>query len=233
MSLRTRSWCELLLLSCPLLCPSGRWYIREGWLKTVPPKGKETKPKMFFLFSDILVQAKRCSPMHPTNGDKLACQRVYPLKECTVDKVFGHTKSQGGLISVSVTPRTLLLHTLQYEGWVMLYLEWGIKTKYNIIMIQRRHYSDLGLKTGFRFCLTTKQIRYTEQSWMSASNHLSRLISGISIWRCYHHLVMLIAYSDLWKEGMLCSWTFRDFSWIPLLKILIMYVVEILEVLHN
>lgn len=90
------------------MCLSGRWYIREGWLKTVPPKGTETKPKMFFLFSDILVQAKRCSPMHPTNGDKLACQRVYPLKDCTVDKVFGHTKSQGGLVSVSVTPRSLL-----------------------------------------------------------------------------------------------------------------------------
>jgi len=79
----------------------GRWYIREGWLKTVPTKGTEAKPKMFYLFSDILLQAKPCSPIHPTNGDKFVCQQVYPLKECTVDKVFGHTKSQGGLISVS------------------------------------------------------------------------------------------------------------------------------------
>ncbi|KPP68571.1 hypothetical protein Z043_112741 [Scleropages formosus] len=79
----------------------GRWYIREGWLQVVPPKGTETKPKMFFLFSDILLQTTPCSPLHPTNGDKFACQRIYPLKECVVDKVFGHTKSQGGLISVS------------------------------------------------------------------------------------------------------------------------------------
>ncbi|KAF7693934.1 rho guanine nucleotide exchange factor 39 isoform X2 [Silurus meridionalis] len=97
-----------------LLAP-GRWYIREGWLKTVPPKGTETKPKMFFLFSDILVQAKRCSLMHPTNGDKLACQRVYPLKECTVDKVFGHTKSQGGLISLTFSKVKLLLMSSDQE----------------------------------------------------------------------------------------------------------------------
>ncbi|KAI5094023.1 rho guanine nucleotide exchange factor 39 isoform 2 [Silurus meridionalis] len=94
---------------------SSRWYIREGWLKTVPPKGTETKPKMFFLFSDILVQAKRCSLMHPTNGDKLACQRVYPLKECTVDKVFGHTKSQGGLISLTFSKVKLLLMSSDQE----------------------------------------------------------------------------------------------------------------------
>ncbi|XP_053506303.1 rho guanine nucleotide exchange factor 39 isoform X1 [Ictalurus furcatus] len=93
----------------------GRWYVREGWLKTVPPKGTETKPKMFFLFSDILVQAKRCSPMHPTNGDKLTCQSVYPLKECTVDKVFGHTHSQGGLISLTFSRAKLLLMSSDQE----------------------------------------------------------------------------------------------------------------------
>ena len=60
----------------------------------------ETKPKMFFLFSDILLLTKPCGSLHPS--DKFECQRCFPLKECTVDKVFGHTKSQGGLISVSV-----------------------------------------------------------------------------------------------------------------------------------
>nr|XP_055046171.1 rho guanine nucleotide exchange factor 39 [Misgurnus anguillicaudatus] len=87
----------------------GRWYIREGWLKTVPTKGTEAKPKMFFLFSDILLQAKPYSPLHPTNAGKFACQRVYPLKECTADKVFGHTKSQGGLISLTFARAKLLL----------------------------------------------------------------------------------------------------------------------------
>lgn len=82
---------------------AGRWYIREGWLKMVPPKGADTKPKMFFLFSDMLLQAKRCSPLSTTNGDKFAGQHAYPLHDCTVEKVFGHTKSQGGLLSVRVS----------------------------------------------------------------------------------------------------------------------------------
>ncbi|KAL2102195.1 hypothetical protein ACEWY4_001363 [Coilia grayii] len=97
-----------------LLAP-GRWYIREGWLRTVPPKGKETKPKMFFLFSDILLLTKPCSSLHPTNSDKFTCQRCYPLKECTVDKVFGHTKSQGGLISLTFPKAKLLLMSSDQE----------------------------------------------------------------------------------------------------------------------
>ncbi|KAI7791628.1 rho guanine nucleotide exchange factor 39 [Triplophysa rosa] len=97
-----------------ILAP-GRWYIREGWLKIVPPKGTEAKPKMFFLFSDILLQAKRFSPIHPTNGGKFACQRIYPLKECTADKVFGHTKSQGGLISLTFARAKLLLMSEDQE----------------------------------------------------------------------------------------------------------------------
>uniref|UniRef100_A0A3B4ZS66 Rho guanine nucleotide exchange factor 39 n=1 Tax=Stegastes partitus TaxID=144197 RepID=A0A3B4ZS66_9TELE len=80
---------------------AGRWYIREGWLKVVPQKGSEAKPKMFFLLSDMLLEAKHCSPLHPTNGDKFAGQQAYPLQDCTVEKVFGHTRSQGGLLSVS------------------------------------------------------------------------------------------------------------------------------------
>uniref|UniRef100_A0A4W4GMA9 DH domain-containing protein n=1 Tax=Electrophorus electricus TaxID=8005 RepID=A0A4W4GMA9_ELEEL len=98
-----------------LLAP-GRWYIREGCLKMVPSKGTEAKPKMFFLFSDILVQAKLCSSIHPTNGNKFTCQRVYPLRECTVDKVFGHTKSQGGLISLTFAQAKLLLMSSDQEN---------------------------------------------------------------------------------------------------------------------
>ncbi|XP_071187638.1 rho guanine nucleotide exchange factor 39 [Salvelinus alpinus] len=93
----------------------GRWYLREGWLRTVPPKGAEVKPKMFFLFSDVLLQAKPCHPLHPTNGDKFAGQRLYPLKDCTVDKVFGHTKSQGGLLSLTFPKAKLLLMSSDQE----------------------------------------------------------------------------------------------------------------------
>ncbi|XP_069061868.1 rho guanine nucleotide exchange factor 39 isoform X2 [Pleurodeles waltl] len=87
----------------------GRVYIREGWLTTVPQKGEEMKHKMFFLFSDILLMTKPCHPLHPVNSDKFCCQSLYPLEECAVEKVFGHTKSQGGLISLSFEREKLLL----------------------------------------------------------------------------------------------------------------------------
>ncbi|NWU97731.1 ARG39 factor, partial [Upupa epops] len=87
----------------------GRWYIREGWLLVVPSKGEELKRRMFFLFSDIFVATKPCHPLHLLNSNKLACQAVYPLHQCTVDKVFGHTQSQGGLLSLSFPQKTLLL----------------------------------------------------------------------------------------------------------------------------
>lgn len=95
---------DCLCFSLFLFPLTGRWYIREGWLKMVPPKGADAKPKMFFLFSDMLLQAKRCSPLHPTNGDKFVGQHAYPLQDCSVEKVFGHTRSRGGLLSVSVSP---------------------------------------------------------------------------------------------------------------------------------
>ncbi|KAM6962007.1 rho guanine nucleotide exchange factor 39 isoform 1-T2 [Tautogolabrus adspersus] len=94
---------------------AGRWYIREGWLKMVPQKGAEAKPKMFFLFSDMLLQAKRCSPLHPTNGDKFAGQHAYPLHDCSVEKVFGHTRSQGGLLSLTFPKAKLLLMSNNQE----------------------------------------------------------------------------------------------------------------------
>ncbi|XP_023151654.1 rho guanine nucleotide exchange factor 39 isoform X2 [Amphiprion ocellaris] len=94
---------------------TGRWYIREGWLKIVPPKGSEAKPKMFFLFSDMLLEAKRCSPLHPNNGDKFAGQHAYPLQDCNVEKVFGHTRSQGGLLSLTFPKAKLLLMSSNQE----------------------------------------------------------------------------------------------------------------------
>ncbi|XP_023681573.2 rho guanine nucleotide exchange factor 39 [Paramormyrops kingsleyae] len=107
---------QKLLTGCKskVLVP-GRWYIREGWLRAVPPKGTEVKPKMFFLFSDVLLLTTPCSPLHPTNGDKFCCQRVYALQDCTVGKVFGHTKSQGGLISLTFTEEKLLLMSSDQE----------------------------------------------------------------------------------------------------------------------
>ncbi|XP_070785317.1 rho guanine nucleotide exchange factor 39 [Enoplosus armatus] len=94
---------------------AGRWYIREGWLKTVPPKGADAKPKMFFLFSDMLLQAKRHSSLHTSGGDKFAGQHAYPLQDCAVEKVFGHTRSQGGLLSLTFPKAKLLLMSSNQE----------------------------------------------------------------------------------------------------------------------
>lgn len=88
---------------------SGRWFIREGWLKVVPQKGAEAKPKMFFLFSDVLLQAGRCSPLHPTHGDKFCGEHAFPLQDCTLEKVLGHTRSRGGLLSLIFPKDKLLL----------------------------------------------------------------------------------------------------------------------------
>ncbi|XP_073468275.1 rho guanine nucleotide exchange factor 39-like [Aquarana catesbeiana] len=87
----------------------GRRYIREGWLSLVPPSGEEVKHRMLFLFSDVLAVTSSCHPLHPINAHKFCCQAIYPLRECRVERVLGHTQSQGGLISLSFKREKLLL----------------------------------------------------------------------------------------------------------------------------
>ncbi|XP_055508865.1 rho guanine nucleotide exchange factor 39 [Leucoraja erinacea] len=94
---------------------AGRQYIREGWLTAVPSKGEETKHRMFFLFSDLLLMTKPCHPLHPVHSDKLVWQRAYPLVEGRVEKVFGHTRSQGGLISLTFPEEKLLVMSNDQE----------------------------------------------------------------------------------------------------------------------
>ncbi|XP_010791896.1 rho guanine nucleotide exchange factor 39 [Notothenia coriiceps] len=70
---------------------------------------------MFFLFSDMLLQASRCGPMQLANRDKFAGKHVFPLQECIVEKVFGHTRSQGGLLSLTFPKASLLLMSCDQE----------------------------------------------------------------------------------------------------------------------
>ncbi|XP_047245290.1 rho guanine nucleotide exchange factor 39 isoform X1 [Girardinichthys multiradiatus] len=93
----------------------GRWFIREGWLKIVPPKGSEAKPKMFFLFSDLLLQAKCCSPLSLSNGEKFVGQHAYPLQDAAVEKVFGHTMGHGGLLSLTFPKVKILLMSSNHD----------------------------------------------------------------------------------------------------------------------
>uniref|UniRef100_A0A8C6XUZ1 Rho guanine nucleotide exchange factor 39 n=1 Tax=Naja naja TaxID=35670 RepID=A0A8C6XUZ1_NAJNA len=95
----------------------GRWYLQEGWLMEVPSKGKEMQRRRCFLFSDILLLTKPCHPLHPWNSHKFACQAIYPLSHCVVEKVFGHTQSQGGLLSLSFPQKRLLLMSCDQEDF--------------------------------------------------------------------------------------------------------------------
>ncbi|XP_049617412.1 rho guanine nucleotide exchange factor 39 [Syngnathus scovelli] len=96
---------------------AGRWYIREGWLNVVPSKGSGVKPRMFFLFSDILLQAKRCSYLHPTDSEKFVGQQAYPLEECVVKKIFGDNTGKGGLLSLTFPKAKLLLMSNSVEDF--------------------------------------------------------------------------------------------------------------------
>ncbi|XP_042307237.1 rho guanine nucleotide exchange factor 39 [Sceloporus undulatus] len=93
----------------------GRWYLREGWLTVVPDKGEALQHRMFFLFSDALLMTKPYHPLHPWNAHKLACQEVFQLQQCLVEKIFGHTQSHGGLLSLSFPHKKLLLMSHDQE----------------------------------------------------------------------------------------------------------------------
>ncbi|XP_075921401.1 rho guanine nucleotide exchange factor 39 isoform X2 [Petromyzon marinus] len=93
----------------------GRRYLREGTLLRVPSKGGDPTPKMFFLFSDLLLMCSRCSQFHPLHADKYECRAVYPLADCSVQKVFGNTQSQGGLINLCYQKEELLLMSVDQD----------------------------------------------------------------------------------------------------------------------
>ncbi|XP_069432339.1 rho guanine nucleotide exchange factor 39 isoform X1 [Ovis canadensis] len=94
---------------------SGRWFLRQGWLLVVPPRG-EPRPRMFFLFSDALLMAKPRPPFHLLQSGTFACQALYPMAECQLHRVFGHSGGPcGGLLSLSFPHEKLLLMSTDQE----------------------------------------------------------------------------------------------------------------------
>ncbi|XP_028915018.1 rho guanine nucleotide exchange factor 39 isoform X1 [Ornithorhynchus anatinus] len=87
---------------------TGRWFLRQGWLLEVPARG-EPRPRMFFLFSDALLMATPRSLLHPLYAGTFSCRALYPLAQCRLDRVFGHTGGCGGLLSLSFPHEKLLL----------------------------------------------------------------------------------------------------------------------------
>ncbi|XP_017713243.1 PREDICTED: rho guanine nucleotide exchange factor 39 isoform X4 [Rhinopithecus bieti] len=78
---------------------SGRWFLRQGWLLVVPPHG-EPRPRMFFLFTDVLLMAKPRPPLHLLQSGTFACKALYPMAQCQLSRVFGHSGGPcGGLLS--------------------------------------------------------------------------------------------------------------------------------------
>ncbi|XP_053425171.1 rho guanine nucleotide exchange factor 39 isoform X2 [Nycticebus coucang] len=94
---------------------SGRWFLRQGWLLVVPPYG-EPRPRMFFLFSDVLLMAKPRPPLHLLQSGTFACKALYPMAQCQLHKVFGHSGGPcGGLLSLSFPHEKLLLMSTDQE----------------------------------------------------------------------------------------------------------------------
>ncbi|XP_012380156.1 rho guanine nucleotide exchange factor 39 [Dasypus novemcinctus] len=94
---------------------SGRWFLRQGWLLLVPPRG-EPRPRMFFLFSDVLLMAKPRPPLHLLQSGTFACRALYPMAQCQLSRVFGHSGSPcGGLLSLSFPHEKLLLMSTDQE----------------------------------------------------------------------------------------------------------------------
>ncbi|XP_049629811.1 rho guanine nucleotide exchange factor 39 [Suncus etruscus] len=94
---------------------SGRWFLRQGWLLVVPPRG-EPRPRMFFLFSDVLLMAKPRSTLHLLQKGTFACRALYPMAHCQLHRVFGHSEGPcGGLLSLSFPHEKLLLMSTDRE----------------------------------------------------------------------------------------------------------------------
>ncbi|XP_005326304.2 rho guanine nucleotide exchange factor 39 isoform X1 [Ictidomys tridecemlineatus] len=94
---------------------SGRWFLRQGWLLVVPSSG-EPRPRMFFLFSDVLLMAKPRSPLHLLQSGTFACKALYPMAQCQLCRVFGHSGGPcGGLLSLSFPREKLLLMSTDQE----------------------------------------------------------------------------------------------------------------------
>ncbi|XP_040818703.1 rho guanine nucleotide exchange factor 39 isoform X2 [Ochotona curzoniae] len=95
--------------------PPGRWFLRQGWLLVVPPRG-EPRPRMCFLFSDVLLMAKPRPVLHLLQSGTFACRAVYPMAQCELSRVFGHSGGPcGGLLSLSFPHEKLLLMSTDQE----------------------------------------------------------------------------------------------------------------------
>ncbi|XP_046861391.1 FYVE, RhoGEF and PH domain-containing protein 4-like [Xenia sp. Carnegie-2017] len=96
--------------SAPKLLAPGRVFIKEGTLLKVGKRGwRSAREKNFFLFSDILIYAKRTNDKDCNRP--FTCLKVFPLHECKVHEVLGdgNTREGGALFSIEFKSKSLLL----------------------------------------------------------------------------------------------------------------------------
>ncbi|XP_008693403.1 rho guanine nucleotide exchange factor 39 [Ursus maritimus] len=97
---------------------SGSLYIL---LLPPPPPSPILKLPFFDLpfsppFSDVLLMAKPRPPLHLLQSGTFACRALYPMAQCQLQRVFGHSGGPcGGLLSLSFPHETLLLMCTDQE----------------------------------------------------------------------------------------------------------------------
>ncbi|XP_001624596.3 FYVE, RhoGEF and PH domain-containing protein 2 [Nematostella vectensis] len=98
----------------PKILAPGRFFIKEGPLLKACRRGSQER--MFFLFSDILIYAKKSSSLDKEQCT-YSCRRVFPLFECTLEQMFGSSVDTdgaadvGSLFKVTCRDKTLLLYS--------------------------------------------------------------------------------------------------------------------------
>lgn len=101
-------------VGAPKVLAPGRFFVREGPLLKVCGRGSQER--MFFLFSDILIYAKKNGSTDKEQSSYL-CRRVLPLIDCEVEQVLGgstetqETSDAGALFKITCYDKSLLLYS--------------------------------------------------------------------------------------------------------------------------
>lgn len=101
-------------VGAPKILAPGRFYIKEGPLLKVCGRGSQER--MFFLFSDILIYAKKNGSTDKEQSSFL-CRRVLPLIDCELEQVLGgsteaaETSDAGALFKITCKDKSLLLYS--------------------------------------------------------------------------------------------------------------------------
>lgn len=98
----------------PKILAPGRLFIKEGPLLKVCSRGSQER--MFFLFSDVLLYAKKGGSLDKDQSSYL-CRRVLSLIDCELEQVLGGTAENdenadaGALFKITCKDKSLLLYS--------------------------------------------------------------------------------------------------------------------------